>query len=404
MNRKQIGILLVLVVVLGGAGVMFRNRATKSWSGGGSAVGQKLLGTFQVNDVASIVIQQGTNEVSVARKDDVWRVRERGDYPANFSSLSSLLLKLKDLKVVQTEQVGASQLGRLELLPPGPGSNTATRVELRDSAGKPLKTLLLGKKHMAKSTRPSQFGDMDGGGWPDGRYVMTDPAAGSVSVISDALNEIEPQPQNWLSKEFAKVEKVKSVAVTFPEATNSWKLTRETENGEWKLTDAAPTEKLDSSKLYSFSTPLSSAQISDLAIGLTPEQTGLAQPTILSIETFDGLSYVVKSGSQTNTDVFVNVTLTANLAKERTPGKDEKPEDKAKLDKEFTDNLKKLETKVAEETAFAKWTYLLPNWTMESILKKRGELLEAKKEEAAPAKDNATDNSIVPNILPTPDQ
>jgi hypothetical protein len=372
----------------------------KSWSGGGQAVGQKLLGELDVNAVTQIVIQSGTNEVSVARKDDVWRVRERGDYPANFSTISSVLLKLKDLKVVQTEQVGASQLGRLDLLPPGPGSNTATRVELRDSGGKAFKTLLLGKKHMNKSSRPSQFGDMEGG-FPDGRYVMTDANAGGVAVISDALADIEPQPQTWLSKEFVKVEKVKSVAVAFPEATNSWKLTRETETGEWKLADAAATEKLDTSKLYSFANPLSSVQISDVAIDLTPEQTGLAKPTTLTIETFDGLTYAVNTGVQTNSDVFVNVTLTAHLVKERAPGKDEKPEDKAKLDKDFVDNLKKLETKVADESALAKWTYLLPNWTTESLLKKRNELLETKKEEPATLGPGGTETT--PSLPTAPD-
>jgi len=403
MNKKQIRILLVLLIIAGGTVIVFRNRSHQSWSGGGQAVGQKLLGALPVNDVTQIIIQSGTNELSVARKDDIWRVRERGDYPANFGTISSVLLKLKDLKVVQAEQVGASQLGRLELLPPGPGSNTATRVELRDSSGKSIKTLLLGKKHMSKSPRGSQFGDMEGG-FPDGRYVMTDASAGNVAVISDALSDLEPQPQSWLSKEFVKIEKVKSVAVRFPEATNSWKLTRETETGEWKLADAAAAEKLDASKLFSFGNPLSSVQISDVAIGLTPEQTGLAKPTTLTIETFDGLTYAVQTGAQTNSDVFVNVMVTANLVKERTPGKDEKPEDKAKLDKEFADNLKKLETKVADESALSKWTYLLPNWTMESLLKKRSELLESKKEETPEDKTTPPGALEIPGIVPTPDQ
>jgi len=403
MNRKQIRILLILLIVFSGAGIVFRSRTHKSWTGGGQAVGQKLLGAFQVNDVAQIVIQQGTNEVNVARRDDVWRVHERGDYPANFGSISSLLLKLRDLKVVQTEQVGASQLGRLDLLPPGPGSNTATKVELRDTSGKAIKTLLLGKKHMAKSTRPSQFGEMEGG-WPDGRYVVVDAASGHVDVISDALNDIEPQPQSWLSKDFVKIEKVKSVAAAFAEATNSWKLARETESGEWKLADAAATEKLDTSKLYSFNTPLSSVSISDVSIGLSPDQTGLAHPATLTVETFDGLSYVLNSGAQTNSDVFASISLKANLTKERTPGKDEKPEDKLKLDKEFSDNLKQLESKVAEESALAKWTYLLPNWSLESLMKKRGELLEVKKEESPAKPEDSPIHAEAPAVPSSPDQ
>ena len=43
------------------------------------------------------------------------------------------------------------------------------------------------------------------------------------------------------------------------------------------------------------------------------------------------------------------VAVTAQLPKERTPGKDEKPEDKARLDKEFKDKQKKLEDKLSQE-------------------------------------------------------
>src|SRR5678815_834745 len=100
-------------------------------------MGKKLLGDFQVNDVTHIVLKQGTNELNLARKD-IWRVRERNNYPANYSEISDFLLKLRDLKIVQTEKVGPSQLSRLSLTA-GPGSNTATVVELKDQNDKMIK-------------------------------------------------------------------------------------------------------------------------------------------------------------------------------------------------------------------------------------------------------------------------
>src|SRR5438105_9322116 len=116
MNRKQLVILLVLVVVLGGAGLVLRQRQSASWQAGNSALGKKLLGDFPVNDVAHIALKQGTNELNVAKKNDLWAVRERDDYPANYSEISDFLLKARDLKVVQSEKVGASQLPRLALV------------------------------------------------------------------------------------------------------------------------------------------------------------------------------------------------------------------------------------------------------------------------------------------------
>ena len=97
--------------------------------------------------------------------------------------------------------------------------------------------------------------DMGGGGWPDGRYVKVGPSAQEVALISDALANIEPKPEQWLNKDFFKVEKVRSVAVTFTNATNSWKLDRDTEAGEWKLAEAKPEEKLDTSKASGVSNP-----------------------------------------------------------------------------------------------------------------------------------------------------
>jgi hypothetical protein len=381
MNKKQLVILLVLVAIVGGAGLMLYRNQSSSWSGGGAGVGGKLLGDFPVNDVAQIVIQAGTNRLTLAKQDERWRVRERNDYPANFAEISGLLLKLRDLKVVQTEKVGPSQLPRLALAT-GPGTNSATVVEFRDAGGKEIKKLLLGKAHLktaAKSSPVDEFGG--GGGYPDGRYVMVGGASDNVAVISDPLSNVEAKPESWLDKDFFKVEKLRSIAVTFPVATNSWKLTRETESGEWKLADAKPDEKLDPGKTSSFSYALSSPSFVDVVTGAKPEQTRLDQPTTIALETFDGFHYTVKVGAKTNDDYYLTVAVAANLPKERTPGKDEKPADKDRLDKEFKEKQAKLEEKLAAEKKLEPWTYLVSGWTIESLLKERSQLLVEKKAE-----------------------
>lgn len=378
MNRKQFIGLLFLLLVLGGAGLKFWSHNSASWSGGGAALGQKLLGEFDVNAIAQVYIKQDSNELSVQKKNDRWVVVQRGDYPANFSELSSLLLKLKDLKVVQSETVGASQRPRLEL--GDTGSNAATVVEFRDSSGKAIKTLRLGKKHLRKSQGSPMMGDSEDPGWPDGRYVMTGEAKDQVALISDPLSNLEPKPENWLNKDFFKVEKARSVAVTFPITTNSWKLEREKEGGEFRLVDAHEGEQLDSSKVSGMSYPFSSPSFVDVVLDGKSEATGLDQPKVISIDTFDGFNYTIKTGVKTNDNYYLNVGVTGSFAKERTAGKDEKTEDKTKLDKEFADNLKKLEEKLANEKAYEPWTYLVSGWTVDSLLKERATLMAEKKE------------------------
>jgi hypothetical protein len=284
-------------------------------------------------------------------------------------------------------------LGRYKLLPPGPATNTAVLVELRDQNGKPIKSLLLGKTHMRKSEgRPSPMGDMpDNEGWPDGRYVMVGTGAKTVAVISDPLSNLEAKPEQWLNKDFLKVEKIRSIAVTYPVATNSWKVTRETESAtDWKLSEARPGEQLDSSKTSGFSYALSSPSFNDvLPADTKPEQAGLDKPTVVTLDTFDNFTYTLKVGQKTNDNFPVALSVVAQVPKERTAGKDEKPEDKTRLDKEFKDKQKKLEDKLTQEQGYGKWVYLVSNWTFDSLLKDRSQLLVEKKEE--PKKDDKKD-------------
>jgi hypothetical protein len=393
MNRKQLLILVGLVVVLGIAGLALHKRNQTSWQGSGrQGAASKLLGDLPVNDVASIVIKGGTNELDLVRQDNLWRVKQRNDYPANFTEISSFLLKAADLKAVQTEEIGPSQLGRYKLLPPGPATNTAVLLELRDQGGKVIKSLLLGKTHMRKTeAQPSPMGEMGGNeGFPDGRYVMVGTAAKTLAVVSDPLSNVEAKPDSWLNKDFFKVEKIRSIAVAYPVATNSWKVTRDTETAtDWKLADAKPEEKLDSSKTSGFSYALGSPSFADvLPADTKPEQVGLDKPTVVTIDTFDNFTYTLKLGQKTNDNLPMVVAVAAQILKERTPGKDEKPEDKAKLDKEFKEKQKKFEEKLSQEQSYGKWTYLVSNWTVDSLLKERNQLMAEKKEE--PKKDDKT--------------
>src|SRR5258708_20918138 len=104
MNRNQFPLLLFLLVVLGLAGLMVYNKQNEVGKGADPAIGRKLLGELPVNDVAHISVKQGTNELNLVKKENLWRVRERNDYPANYSAISEFLLKATDLKLFHSQQ------------------------------------------------------------------------------------------------------------------------------------------------------------------------------------------------------------------------------------------------------------------------------------------------------------
>jgi hypothetical protein len=385
MSRKQLIILLVLVAVLGAAGLVIHQRGQQSWHSAGQSIGKKLLPDFPVNDITQITVKSGTNQLNLARRDNVWSVAERGNYPANFSQISELLLKFADLKIAQVEEIGPSQLGRFELLPPGADANAGTLIEFKDAGGKIRNSVLLGKKHLRKPSGGSQFGSMGDEGWPDGRYVKAD-GAKTVALISDALESVQLKPEGWLNKDFFTIEKPRSIAVQFPEATNSWKLTRASEANDWQLMDLKAGEKLDDAKISGVTSPFSSPSFNDVLPGDTkPEAAGLTNVTTITVETMDDFTYTAKLGQKRDDNFPLALTVAANLPASRVAAKDEKPEDKTRLDKEFADQQKKLADKLANETRLAKWIYLVPGYAVEPLLKPRGDLLAEANQDSQPA-------------------
>jgi hypothetical protein len=391
MNRKQFVILVIVGVIAGlvGWNVSKRKRESFTTSDAGAA---KLIPNFPINEIAQVRIKQSTGEVNLVKKDDLWRVKERADYPANFTELGDFLRKVQDLKTIEEVKVGPSQMGRLELNSPDKaGTNSATLVEFKDGKGANLKSLMLGKKYSRSAPDESAF---SGGGFPVGRYVMVPGGDNKVWLINDAMTQVEAKPESWLNKDFFKVEKLKSISVTHQEVTNSWTLTRDKEGGDLKLADAKPGENLDTGKASGAGYALSSPSFNDVVVNPKPEETGLDKPTTAKLETFDGFTYTVKLGKPMKDDNYpLQMTVEANIPKEREAGKDEKPADKEKLDKEFKEKQSKLEEKLKKEKSYEKWTYLVAKWSVDPLLKERKDLLAEKKDEN---KDEKKDTSAKP--------
>jgi hypothetical protein len=238
---------------------------------------------------------------------------------------------------------------------------------------------VLGKKHMSSS------GGGDDPGFATGRYLLPLGERARVSLVSETFDQYEPKPERWLRKDFIKVENPKSITLNSNDEKMRWSVTRESATAEWKLADAKGDEKLDTSKVSMFGSAFSSASFKDVvAPGTKPGETGLDKPTTLKIETFDGFTYAMEIGKVKDEAYPVKLAVSAVLKKERTPGKDEKPEDKTKLDEEFAKSVKKLEDKLAAEKKFESRTYLVEKFTLDSLLKERTALLPEKKPDPAP--------------------
>jgi len=122
---------------------------------------------------------------------------------------------------------------------------------------------------------------------------------------------------------------------------------------------------------------LASVELADvLGKETKPEETGLSAPTVLTANTFDGLTYTLRLGALKGE----NYPATLAVAGEAKPeGKDAE------------ERAKKLAERLPRERALATYTLLIPKSRLEDALKPRAELLARKEapKDQDPAKETA---------------
>jgi hypothetical protein len=375
MNRRQFLILIILLVVLGGAGLALFWQDTALYRESGAKIGARLLPDLKVAEVTQVRLQDARDEVTLINQDDRWVVQQRGGYPANVQDISSLLVKLVELKVTQSETVGPSLLPRVDLVAPtqaadSPKEGVGTLVEFKDKSGKVLASFVLGKKVLKKDPLNPLPNARDG--VPAGRYVLVSGSKDKVVVVSDPLNVAEAKPGKWLAKDFFKAERVKTLAAG-PEGTApNWKITRDVEWGQWKFAGAGA---LNASSAVGAVNALGNLTFSDVAV--KPEEG--EKPVTVVAETFDNLTYRVKLARRKGGDDFyLNFTVSGEPPAKRVPEKDEKPEERERRDKDFAEAAKRLEERIAKEKALSKWTYVASKSAVEPLLKDRAEMTARK--------------------------
>jgi hypothetical protein len=377
MNRKQFLILVVALLVLGGAGLALFWQDIADYRASGQKIGAKLLPSIKVADVAQIELRDAKSKVTLQRKDNGWIVQERGNYPADFKAISDLIIKLIDLKVVQSEQIGESLMPRVELVEPAkvknPGEGAGTQIELKDASGKTLANVVLGKTILKKDPGNPLPNAVDG--VPAGRYVRL-MEKNSVVVVSDPLAGAKAEPGRWIDKTFPKVDRIKTLTAAGPQT--QWKVSRELEWSPWKFASGAG--DLDASAAVAAANALGNLAFSDVAVTAKPEDEGT--PTVFTAETFDGPVYTVKVAKRkTGDDYLVNVSVAGEPPAVRTPEKDEKAADKEKRDKDYAEQKKRLEFKLAREKVQSQWSYVADAKQIEPLMKTREDLIAKKRPE-----------------------
>ncbi len=237
MNSKHVSALALLLILLGGVAYWVQFGGSGAWKQADTQAGAKVVPGLVVGTVSVVRINSGKDQVTLERKGQAWSVRERDGYPADTQKIGPFLLKLADLKVIQTEAITESLRPRLQLAPPGQ-TGGGIALDLLDASTKPLSSLIVGKAITRKSDFPGATQEV-----PSGRYLLARERPSSALAVSEPLSEVDPNPRTWLDKTFAKVERAKTITLSSG-GKPRWVLTRPEEAGmAWQLKDPAKDEE-----------------------------------------------------------------------------------------------------------------------------------------------------------------
>jgi len=107
MSKKSVIILWVIALALGISVTTLKLRAPVSGKANTErSRGQTLLDSFPADQVASIQLKGFEKSVTLAKKESGWVVAERGDYPANVSTINNLLRTIEQVKVNNAIEAG----------------------------------------------------------------------------------------------------------------------------------------------------------------------------------------------------------------------------------------------------------------------------------------------------------
>ena len=388
MNKRQIIILWIIALVLGAAVLIVKtNRKDPAKSQTDRTAGQTLFDSFPGAEIATVEVQGAGSSVSLAKKDGKWTVAQRDAYPANTTNVNELIRTLTDLKVTRAIEAGPSFAPRFGMdeaaTSPDERGLTAT---FKDASGKELAKVSFGKNIESKP----DAGPMEAGAV--GRYIRNHADTSGFYGSTEMFPSLSTEPSRWLDDSFINPEKIKTITVSQPDKADvAWKVTREGEEAEFKLENAAADEVLDSNASSPLKTLFSYARFDDVVpADKLAERAGATGKRTVTLETFEGFTYTItvtptKAAAATppadsqsppaGDKVLLTVDVTAELPKERKKEEGEKPEDAKTKDEAFTNRIKTLTDKLEKEKALAGRTFELAKTSVDALLKDRAQMV-----------------------------
>jgi hypothetical protein len=379
--KKSLLPLLVLAGLIGLAVVTKNQKEAKLTENvrRGVSTREFLLPDLDVNAIKTVQIKDKNGQVTLKQGADQWTVEERSGYGVDFGKISQSLMALRETKISGKQLLGEGAWKDENVLEPAEGvtEGTGILVNLLDEKGGELAKVVIGGDVQVSGGNSPQMGQS-----PQ-KLIRLPQDKGILWMVATDVGSLLAKPEEWLDKTFVAVQDMATLTVTAPVAEDSWKVSRASKDlTDYTLDGLKEGEEFDSAKL-TLASLLSTASFNDVK---PKSEAGelLKNSSKAVITTFDGFSYevqVVKQSKDGADKYFMTVAVKADLPKARTAGKDEKEEDKKKLDDEFAAAQKTVTEKLEREKKLENWVFEVAEYTVNNLLVRRADLI---KKPAAP--------------------
>ncbi len=201
------------------------------------SVGIHLFSNLPVNKIWEIDIKGADVHVSLIKKDGIWRVKEHFGYMADFSQISDLIDKLKDINTGQSFRADRDILRRLVLMDPddpkAKDDEKGRALILKDRSGSIIKNIIFGKAMKSQQEE----------GFPVGQYIRF-AESNIVYLIDQYFTVLVQGPREWLKYDIVDVkpDEIKQV-MGYENGILVYKISKE--HGEFKVKKEPKQKRVD---------------------------------------------------------------------------------------------------------------------------------------------------------------
>ena len=374
MKSKSFIILLTICCVLAIATFFIFNK--KSNTNQQTKLGQKLFDNLKVNDIAKITINSTDGAVILKKEKTFWVVENRFNYPADFSKITDLATKLKELKIGRRFNASGDIISRLSLHLPEkkeiPPSQKGIQIVLVDKQKKILLDLILGK--IRESTSRS-----------GGQYVMLSTTS-TVYLVDQNFRFLEKEPKQWLNKDLIdiKAKDIEKVICFTPGREKViYAIKRPEKEQPPEFVNAPRNRKVETSKINQVVEALTGLKIEDIADpGKNIKQTKFKNTPYFEYYLFDGTVYNIYPGLAMDNDSEKHYY---RVYASHIPPQDKEGDvttDSGKEDKSRQENQAEPLVKVNHlNKKLGSWIYIVSKWENNKFITDPEEFFEKEKVE-----------------------